>query len=179
MFSKRISSCVPAVRQFSVLYSKKMTAMDLFKNSCYNKVDFKINENAHVNEAVARYKLLNIGCLVVTNDEDKVVGVCSGRDYLHKVAYNNKNSHEVKVRDICTYEPNIIVARSDESIDSCMNKMLFKNIRHMLITDDKTNECVGLISIKDVVKEIMKDNRETITRLSDFNLGKGAFFGSE
>jgi CBS domain containing-hemolysin-like protein len=60
-----------------------------------------------------------------------------------------------------------------------MNKMLFKNIRHILITDDKTNECVGLISIKDVVKEIMKDNRETITRLSDFNLGKGAFFGSE
>lgn len=167
------------MRNYSLDSTKSRTALDLFKNSCYSTVDFKINENASVNEAVIRYTVLNIGCLAVTNDENKVVGVCSGRDYLHKVAAKGKNVLETRVRDICTYEPNIIVAHTNESLQSCMNKMLFKNLRHLIVTDNVTNECVGLISIKDVVKEIMKDNKETITRLSDFNLGKGAFFGSE
>jgi hypothetical protein len=36
-----------------------------------------------------------------------------------------------------------------------------------------------MISIKDLIREIMKDKNETITRLTDFNLGKGGFFGSE
>jgi len=45
--------------------------------------------------------------------------------------------------------------------------------------DDKKEKCVGMLSIKDLIKEIMKDNQESIARLSDFNLGKGAYFGSE
>ena len=49
----------------------------------------------------------------------------------------------------------------------------------MVLMDDKNENCIGIISIKDLIKEIMKDNHETITRLSDFGLGKGAYFGSE
>jgi len=49
----------------------------------------------------------------------------------------------------------------------------------MVVVDDNSNECVGLISIKDVVREVFKDKNETITRLSDFRIGKGAYFGSE
>jgi CBS domain containing-hemolysin-like protein len=60
-----------------------------------------------------------------------------------------------------------------------MNKMMFKDIRHLLILDDKKDEFVGMISIRDLIKEIMKKNSDTITRLSDFKIGKGAFFGSE
>jgi len=45
--------------------------------------------------------------------------------------------------------------------------------------DDATNECVGMISIKDLIKEVMKDKDEIITRLADFKMGKGAYFGSE
>ena len=60
-----------------------------------------------------------------------------------------------------------------------MNKMLVKDIRHLLLVDSKTDACIGMISIKDLIKAVMKDNQEVITRLSDFNLGKGAFFGSE
>lgn len=177
LLQKNITRCI---RNYSGNFvGPKRTAMDLFVNSCYSKVDFKINQNASVNEAVLRYTVLNIGCLAVTDDNNRVVGVCSGRDYLHKVASKGKDVIETKVKDICTYEPNIIVAHADESIHSCMNKMLFKNLRHLVITDNDTDMCVGLISIKDVVKEIMKNNQETITRLSDFNLGKGGFFGSE
>jgi len=45
--------------------------------------------------------------------------------------------------------------------------------------DDKNEEFIGMMSVRDLIKEMMKKDKETITRLSDFNLGKGAFFGSE
>jgi signal-transduction protein with cAMP-binding, CBS, and nucleotidyltransferase domain len=60
-----------------------------------------------------------------------------------------------------------------------MNKMLFKNIHHLLITDDKNKNFIGMISMKDIIQDLMKNKQETITRLTDFNIGKGAYFGSE
>jgi CBS domain-containing protein len=60
-----------------------------------------------------------------------------------------------------------------------MNKMMFKDIRHLLVIDDKNEEFVGMISIKDLIKEIMRDRDNIITHLSDFKIGKGGFFGSE
>ena len=157
----------------------KISALKVFQNSCYHKIDFKINENSSTREAVTRFAAFNIGCLAVTDDNENVVGVCSERDYINKVAALGKKSTETKVKDICTYSPHVIVARETDSLQLCMNKMLLKDIRHLIIMDDKNEECMGLISIKDLIKEIMKNNEENITRLSDFNLGKGAFFGSE
>jgi CBS domain-containing protein len=156
----------------------KTSAMNVFEKSCYHKIDFKINEDAPVKDAVNRFTAFNIGCLAVTNEQNKVVGVCSERDFISKVAALDKNSNETKVKDICTYAP-IIIARKEDSLETCMSKMMFKDIRHLLIIDEKKDEFVGLISIKDLTKEIMKRNNDTITRLSDFKMGKGAFFGSE
>ena len=85
---------------------------------------------------------------------------------------------ETKVKEICTYTP-IIIAKKDDSLETCMNKMMFKDIRHLLVVDDKNEEFIGMISIKDLIKEIMKKNHDVVTRLSDFKMGKGAYFGSE
>jgi CBS domain-containing protein len=115
----------------------------------------------------------------VTDNTNAVVGVLSERDYLHKVSALGKDDTAVKVKDICTYTPNIIIAKKDDSIEQCMNKMLFKDIRHLLIIDETNNEVLGMISIKDLVKEVMKDKNDIITRLSDFKLGKGGYFGSD
>jgi len=166
-------------RNFSSINSiMKTSAMNVFEKSCYHKIDFKINEESSAKEAIQRFNAFNIGCLAVTNNSNKVVGVCSERDYISKVAALGKNMNEIKVKDICTYSP-IIIATKDDSLESCMNKMMFKDIRHLLILDDKKDEFVGMISIKDLIKEIMKKNDDMITRLSDFKIGKGAFFGSE
>jgi len=159
--------------------ASNVTAFNVFEKSCYNKVDFKINENASVNEAVSRFTALNIGCLAVTNSQDKVVGVCSGRDYITKVASLNKFNENLKVKDICTYGPKVIVAKKEDTIDDCMHKVMFKGIRHLLLVDDKNEKFVGMISLRDIIREIRKKDKDTITRLSDFSLGKGAFFGSE
>jgi predicted transcriptional regulator len=156
-----------------------ISAIDVFKKSCYHKIDFKINENSPVQEAVNRFAAFNIGCLAVTDSNNKVVGVCSERDFITKVASLRKSSDDVKVKEICTYGPNTIIAKKSDSLNACMNKMMFKDIRHLLITDDKNEEFVGMISIKDLIKEINEKNDEVITRLTDFGIGKGAYFSSE
>lgn len=71
------------------------------------------------------------------------------------------------------------MAKKDDSLESCMNKMLFKNIHHLLILDEMNPKFIGMISMKDVIYDVMKDKQEMITRLTDFNIGKGGFFGSE
>jgi len=156
----------------------KTSALNVFEKSCYQKIDFKINEEASVKDVVQRFTAFNIGCLAVTDKNNKVVGVCSERDFISKVASYEKDMKEIKVKDICTYAP-IIIARKDDSLEACMNKMMFKDIRHLLVVDDKNEEFIGMISIKDLIKEIMKKNDDIVTRLSDFKMGKGAYFGSE
>jgi CBS domain-containing protein len=156
-----------------------ISALKVFENSCYHKIDFKINEDSPVKEAVMRFSAFNIGCLAVTDNSDKVIGVCSERDYIKKVAVMEKGLKDLKVKDICTYGPNIIIAKKDDSLEMCMNKMMYKDIRHLLVIDEKNNDFIGMISIKDLIKEIMNKNEDTISRLSDFKIGKGAFFGSE
>jgi len=171
MISKRLLSTVSS--------KTTVSALSVFKNSCYHKIEFKINEENTANNAAKRFAAFNIGCLAVTDAKNEVIGVLSERDYINKVAALEKNDITTKIKDICTYTPNIIIAKKTDSIEQCMNKMLFKDIRHLLIIDDANNECIGMISIKDLIKEIMKDKDDIITRLTDFKIGKGGYFGSE
>lgn len=156
------------------------SALRVFEKSCYHKVDFRIHQNKSVNEAVARFTAFNVGCLAVTDDQNRVVGVCSERDYINHVAASSTAAAGafLQVKDICTFGPKIIVARPEDSLEVCMQKMMFKDIRHLLILNQE-EDCVGMISIKDLIKEILKDKDDAITRLSDFKVGKGGFFGSE
>jgi predicted transcriptional regulator len=158
---------------------QKVSALSVFEKSCYRKIDFRISEDNTAKDAVVRFTAFNVGCLAVTDKNNKVVGVCSERDYINKVAALDKDANLVKVKDICTYGPKIITAVKTDSLDDCMNKMMFKDIRHLLILDEKNQDFTGMISIRDLFREILKDKTEAITRLSDFKVGKGGFFGSE
>jgi signal-transduction protein with cAMP-binding, CBS, and nucleotidyltransferase domain len=162
------------VRRF--LSTKNVSALSVFQNSCYHKIDFKIAETDLANHAVQRFSAFNVGCLAVTNSEQKVVGVLSERDYINKVSVFGKDDKTVQVKDICTYSP-IVLAKPTDSVEQCMKKMLVRDIRHLLVMDN--SECVGMISIKDLIKEVMRDKNDTITRLSDFKTGRGGFFSSE
>ena len=166
-------------RLFSTNSKNVVSALSVFKQSCYHKIDFKISEDNNANNAVKRFAAFNIGCLAVTDGENNVVGVLSERDYINKVSALGKNDMNVKIKEICTYTPNIIIAKKNDTIEECMNKMLFKDIRHLLVVDENNTDFIGMISIKDLIKEIMRDKNDIITRLTDFKLGKGGYFGSE
>lgn len=156
-----------------------VSALSVFKNSCYHKIDFKIHEEHSVRKAVQMFATFNIGCLAVTDAQQNVVGVLSERDYINKIASLDKDPVSIQIKDICTYTPNIIIAKKNDTLEQCMNKMLIKDIRHLLVIDDANNDFIGMISIKDLIKEIMRDKDDIITRLTDFKKGKGGYFGSE
>jgi len=164
-------------KKFSSIDLLPVTALDIYKKSCYFTIDYKISEEADVKEAVNRFTAFNVSCLAVVNNKNDVVGICTGRDYINKVAAMDKQYVNVKVKDICTYSPKVLIAKSDDTLETCMSKMLYKNIRHLLIYDN-TN-FVGVISIKDLIKPLIDKNKYVVTKLSDFHIGKGAFFGSE
>jgi len=158
---------------------KNISALGLFQNSCYHKLDFKINEDKLVSHAIQKFASCNIGCLAVTNQHNHVVGVLSERDYIHKISAVGRDASHIKIRDICTYDPTTILANQNDSIEQCAIKMISNDIRHLLIVDESSRECMGMISIKDVVKELILDKNNVITRLSDFKSGRGGYFGSE
>lgn len=105
----------------------------------------------------------------------ELTGVISERDYVKKVALLGKVSKETKVKDIATRKANVITASADESIESSMEKMMTKSIRHLPIMDGE--KLVGIVSIKDLIKEVKADREKTIKDLSEMALGKaGATF---
>lgn len=166
--------------KFSTLINKfTPNALSIFNKSCYHKIDFKINQESNAKDMVERFSNFNIGCLSVTNNKDKIIGLVTERDYIHKVAFLNKKDSEVKIKEIYTFGHDIIITKKDDTLETCMQKIMLHDYRHLLVFDDKKNEIIGLISVKDLMKENNNNKNEIITRLSDFNMGKGGFFGSE
>lgn len=176
----RSSNSILVPRYFSGSSSTTpVSALNLFEKSCYHKIDFKISQSASVQEAVVRFSAFNIGCLAVVNDDKKLVGVFSEGDFINRVASVGRSTEKTLVKDVCTMSPNIIISKKSDSLDECMNKMMFKDLRHLLVIDDKDDSFIGMISIRDLIKEVNVKNKDMIARLSDFKIGKGAYFGSE
>ena len=107
-----------------------------------------------------------------------MTGIVSERDYICKIALLGRTSKETPVKEIATAGANIITAKNEETVETCMEKMMSKGIRHLPIVDD-SDSIVGMVSIKDLVKTVVQEKEDTIKVLSDFALGKGGHFGSE
>jgi CBS domain-containing protein len=120
-----------------------------------------------------------VGGLAVTGPDGKVIGVFSERDYLSKVALLGKASKTTLVGEVCTYGvANLVVVDHDEPVDDCMRKMLARDIRHLLVRGDD-GEIESMLSIKDLVKVVVSKHDAVVRKLTDFALGKGAFFGAD
>jgi len=109
----------------------------------------------------------NIGALVVV-DNNRVVGIFSERDYARKVILSGHTSHELNVRDVMS--TNVVSVNPVHTIDHCMACMTERHIRHLPVMEK--DNLVGLISIGDVVKSIIEEQRSTITHLEDYITGK-------
>jgi len=91
------------------------TARSAMKASCYHRIDFKIDEDASVFEAVQRFAAYNIGCLCVTTN-GRVTGVISERDYVNKIALLGRKSQETRVKEIATMGANLVVASGANAV---------------------------------------------------------------
>lgn len=109
----------------------------------------------------------DIGALVAI-EGGEVVGVLSERDYSRKVVLQGRTSRDTKVGDIIT-RPAITVSSRD-GIETCMQLMTGKRIRHLPVVDD--GHLIGLISIGDLVTWVMLSQRHTIQQLQGYISGE-------
>ena len=108
----------------------------------------------------------NVGALVVLA-EDKLVGIISERDYARKIALMGRTSPATQVRDIMSTK--VICARLDQTVEECMAVMTARAVRHLPVLDHKN--VVGMVSIGDLVKAIISDQKFVIERLEHYILG--------
>jgi len=155
-----------------------LTATDAWNKSCYSGIDYTVNEDLPVYDAVQKFAAYNVGCLVTVDAEGKISGVVSERDYVCKIALLGKTSKVTPIKEISTKSANLVTASPGETVSGCMAKMLMKDIRHLPLLDED-GKVVGIVSIKDLVKAELKEKEAAIKTLSDFALGRGGHFGSD
>ena len=105
----------------------------------------------------------NIGAVVVMLD-NQLVGVLSERDYARKVVLMGKSSSHIQVKDIMSSR--LITITTKQKIDDCMKIMTTNHIRHLPICEQ--NMLLGIISIGDVVKEMIKTQEIMIEHLKRY-----------
>jgi CBS domain-containing protein len=104
-----------------------------------------------------------VGALIVM-DKGKLVGVFSERDYTRKIALQGRNSKETKVSEIMTKQ--VFVVTPDTRLRACMALMSEKKIRHLPVVEGDT--VVGMISIRDIMNDIIVDHEFTISQLEAY-----------
>ena len=110
----------------------------------------------------------NIGAVIVIQDE-KPVGIFSERDYARKVLLEGKNAQETSLAEVMT--PNVIGVEASFKIDACLALMTNKFIRHLPVIDE-TQKVIGVISIGDVVKALVEEQKFVIEQLVHYISGE-------
>ncbi len=122
-----------------------------------------ISPDNSVYEAVQKMAEYGIGALLVM-EGDKVIGILSERDYARKVILQNRGSKTTKVSEIMT--TNVNYAEPDHSVEQCMSLMTEKRFRHLPVMDG--DKVVGMLSIGDLVKEVISEQQSTIEMLEKY-----------
>jgi CBS domain-containing protein len=108
----------------------------------------------------------NISCILIMNQEH-LAGIFSERDYARKVVIKGKNSTETLLKEVMTDK--LITISPKTGLDECMQLMTDHRIRHLPIVDN--NKVVGLISIGDVVREMLVQQKVQIDELQRYISG--------
>jgi CBS domain-containing protein len=114
-------------------------------------------------EALQLLAEYEVGALMVM-DQGKLVGVLSERDYTRKIALQGRNSKDTRVRDIMTRD--VLYVTPSTGTREAMALMSEKKIRHLPVLDGQT--VVGMISIRDIMDDIIADHESTIAQLENY-----------
>ena len=129
---------------------------------------WSIAPEASVYEALELMSEKGAGALLVMSG-DEVNGILSERDIVRQVDLQGHTSRATKVEDIMTEE--VISVQVTENLEDCMTTMLEKNIRHLPVYEGA--ELLGLISVRDVLREVVEVQKSLISQLERFITGGG------
>lgn len=126
-----------------------------------------IPPSASVFEAVKLMADKHIGALLVM-EKDAIAGIITERDYARKVIVKGRSSKDTPVRDIMSSP--VMYVHPEQTNEECMALMTDHRLRHLPVVDN--GKLVGLISIGDLVKDIISEQRFVIEQLQHYIMGE-------
>lgn len=105
----------------------------------------------------------NISALLVI-EKGKLLGIFTERDYARKIILQGKSSKATAIHEVMTANPHTILA--SERIDHCMEIMTNNHFRHLPVIEGES--VIGMLSIGDLVKHIIEDQKQTINELENY-----------
>ncbi|ANB75579.1 CBS domain-containing protein [Paraburkholderia phytofirmans] len=139
----------------------------LLKTKPNNTIVYTVGADDSVYEAIKLMAEKGIGALVVT-DGDSIAGIITERDYARKVVLMDRSSKATPVRDIMSKAVRFV--RPDQTTEDCMALMTERRMRHLPVIDN--DRLVGMVSIGDLVKNIIAEQQFTIQQLEFYIHGE-------
>ena len=119
-------------------------------------------------DAIRLMSETGVGALLVL-DDGNLIGIISERDYTRKVILQNRSSVNTPVQDIMTSK--VLYMSPQQSVEECMVLMSKHRIRHMPVMED--GKPIGVLSIKDVMNNIISEKDFIISQLETYISGVG------
>ena len=141
-----------------------MTRLEDFLKLNKNRQIWTISKGQSVMQALILMSEKNIGAIIIVDNNDFPIGIFSERDYARKIILKGKSSKDTLLDEVMTKE--LITITRDYKIEQCMEIMSEKRIRHLPVLENK--KIVGIISIGDVLKIMIKEQKELIDHLQKF-----------
>ena len=129
---------------------------------------YTLAPDATVFDALALMAKVNTGAVLVM-DGGNVAGILSERDCVRKVELDGKSVKSTKVTEIMTSK--VVYIEVSQPLEECMALMIDKNIRHLPVFDN--GKLLGLISVRDVLKEVVDVQKFMISQLEHYITGGG------
>ena len=130
---------------------------------------YAIAPTATVLEALQMMADKSVGALLVMEGE-KIAGILTERDYARKIALMGRSSLNTLVRDVMTQ--NVMYVEPTQTSEECMALMTDNRLRHLPVVDN--GRLLGLVSIGDLVKDIMSQQQFVIKQLEHYISGSHA-----
>lgn len=129
---------------------------------------WSITPETSVLEALQLMTEKQVGALLVL-DGEKIAGIISERDFVHGVAEKERCIVNTTIFEYMT--PKVITVSPDQTVEDCMQLMTKEHIRHLPVVENE--KLVGMISIGDIVKEIISSEKSRADALENYIEGRG------
>ena len=144
-----------------------MTTATQILKSKPDKSVYSTTPSSSVFDAVKLMAEKNVGALVVM-EGGAIVGVVTERDYARKIVLMARSSKETLVREIMTSP--VMYVQPDRTSEECMALMTEYRVRHLPVMDK--GEVIGLVSIGDLVKDVISEQKFIIQQLEQYIAGR-------
>jgi CBS domain-containing protein len=144
------------------------TVRDLLQSKEQKEV-WSVTPDTLVYRALQLLNEKGIGALLVL-EKGELIGIVSERDYARKVILEGKSSKETYTKEIMSTK--VYGVNLENTVEECMALMSEKRVRHLPVVDKSNNKILGVISIGDVLKSIISEQKILIDNLSNYITGR-------